>query len=627
MKTIIEFIDYHMPGTLSGDYKVMVEQTVEGSGKITTENFFTANHFFTVQGARFSLAPENIYATFPPQGNQGDHSHTLPHISFTRSTIPWERSGHNDKGGYPWLALLLFNDEENPTPLKVSLKELEPLSKGNFFFPGLDLETGQNSEDTATVIDVKQSLLQALLPDLADLKLSAHVRLNIEGDSEEEVAILLSPCLPLPGASTTVHLVSIEERYNDNGFDFQGAEPKDLIRLVTLKSWTFSSLNESKAFKGILKGLNISPSTLRLPAVENSLAEESLGRGSIPLAYHLRGGGKSFAWYHGPFITGDSASGMLAEKGILLPARGPDELLRYQKKSGLFDASYGAAWQLGRLLALADKNFSIPLYNWKQGMRRKIKEGEDYSHILTNRECDSSAGNILPDSLREWMINLALLKGVPFNYLVADERILPLESLRFFHVDSGWIACLLDGAFSMGRALPSDFEIDRDSLVDSIPQLPPKVSGFLMRSEVVSGWPELLVKGYGEIIEGDDLPSLQPLTLFRMERLSNNVLLLLFEGEVQTVDISEKPQSLHFGFSTSSEEAYYKELRNENGSESEYEINPIPYGNKEKRRVSLKGLADGIAKSFDWKNCPSSRFALQMVEGVEGVRFKKEARK
>jgi hypothetical protein len=35
--------------------------------------------------------------------------------------------------------------------------------------------------------------------------------------------------------------------------------------------------------------------------------------------------------------------------------------------------------------------------------------------------------------------------------------------------------------------------------------------------------------------------------LLRMERLSANVLICLFKGEIKTVDIHQKPETLHFG--------------------------------------------------------------------------------
>jgi hypothetical protein len=49
-----------------------------------------------------------------------------------------------------------------------------------------------------------------------------------------------------------------------------------------------------------------------------------------------------------------------------------------------------------------------------------------------------------------------LFKGVPLFYLAADERMLPAESIRFFHVDQSWLTALIDGALSIGRVTASD---------------------------------------------------------------------------------------------------------------------------------------------------------------------------
>ena len=59
-----------------------------------------------------------------------------------------------------------------------------------------------------------------------------------------------------------------------------------------------------------------------------------------------------------------------------------------------------------------------------------------------------------------WFYDLSILKGVPFNYLVPDERMLPKESLRCFWIDPFWVRCLLDGALSISRVLTSDHPSD-----------------------------------------------------------------------------------------------------------------------------------------------------------------------
>jgi hypothetical protein len=53
------------------------------------------------------------------------------------------------------------------------------------------------------------------------------------------------------------------------------------------------------------------------------------------------------------------------------PVATADELVRQDPRSGLLDVSYAAAWQIGRLLALQNKHFSVALYNWKRANAQK----------------------------------------------------------------------------------------------------------------------------------------------------------------------------------------------------------------------------------------------------------------
>ena len=55
---------------------------------------------------------------FPPPGSLGEHSNVLPHIILKRSTLPWERQADPGDKNVPWLALLLFEEEEIQDPPK-----------------------------------------------------------------------------------------------------------------------------------------------------------------------------------------------------------------------------------------------------------------------------------------------------------------------------------------------------------------------------------------------------------------------------------------------------------------------------------------------------------------------------
>src|SRR4051812_13988128 len=169
----------------------------------------------------------------------------------------------------------------------------------------------------------------------------------------------------------------------------------------------------------------------------------------------------------------------------------------------------------------------------------------------------------VPRDLRLWLAKLRLLEAVPFSHLVADTALLPPESIRFFHLDRGWTDALVEGALSVGTATTADraaleelYTVIRDEVDEAerlvrlvgwtpgaaVPTGPAgPVTGFVLRSRMVSGWPALHVRGYGtdnlavdpraaddEVGDADD-KRLDKLTLLRMERLAPAVLLVLFD--------------------------------------------------------------------------------------------------
>jgi hypothetical protein len=160
-----------------------------------------------------------------------------------------------------------------------------------------------------------------------------------------------------------------------------------------------------------------------------------------------------------------------------------------------------------------------------------------------------------------WLAKLLLLYPVPFNLLVPDARMLANETLRFFHVDQNWLRSLFDGAVSIGMESSRDtffhqttHELIYDAAMTATRQLreqrigvaPPAtadgdtvVSGFLLRSGVVAGWPNLAVRG--GMNDGTLLKTL------RMDHLAPNLLLCLFWGVPDFLELSEPQEGLRFG--------------------------------------------------------------------------------
>jgi hypothetical protein len=172
-----------------------------------------------------------------------------------------------------------------------------------------------------------------------------------------------------------------------------------------------------------------------------------------------------------------------------------------------------------------------------------------------------------PPDIAEWLGLLRLLYGVPFNYLVPDEKMLPPESIRFFYIDSAWIDCLLQGAISIGRTTKADLAHDRAFVekvhahsansalrlrasiirrpipVNTVLETLNKAAGFLLRSSVVNGWPGLEIQAY------KDSPVKNECKLLRMEHLAPDILLCFYEDIIKELHIHEHPEGLHFGVS------------------------------------------------------------------------------
>jgi hypothetical protein len=562
----------------------------------------------------------------------GEHSNALPHITLKRSTLPWERSVNKNDSDLPWVALLLFRESEKPTPQTIKLKYLTASAAK---FPGFTKEDGQTDDDELTVIDVPKKLLAQILPTQKEVALLAHINELTDADGKplsEALATVLGNRLPQPGEASTVHLVALENRYQgekgqEGEFDYQQAKDDDLIRLVTLTSWSFTCVNNQHNFTALVKNLDRNPDTLRLPELpepQNREANNYLKQGYVPLAHALRQGDKTISWYHSPLSPGKSPD-KLSE-----PVPMADALVRYDSTSGLFDVSYAAAWELGRMLTLQNQRLAVELFNWKRANAQNLNQLQlQVLHLPFQGEANDSNVN-LPEVIVNWFADLELLKNIPFNYLVPNERLLPPESLRFFWVDSYWVDCLQDGAFSIGRVTSSDLKTDTQTRSSTSEiKADELITGLLLHSEVVSGWPGLEIEGYSTLIKDKSVANPKhKLTILRRERLSDSILLCLFKGELKTVDFSLKSQSVNCGVdpiekvAASETVKITKGLRKLNGEQGDEKI-PVSCKGKVGGVIDIKVLAGNLAKlnNKNEKEFTSAQFALSMIEGSQKVRF------
>lgn len=440
----VVFMENHLPGLESGDYSLSVTQTTAGTGEggHSVSDHFTTTQKFSVLGERWVLGTDRVYSVFPAENHKGDFSNTLAHVVFPAASFPWQRDVGAKASALPWLGVLAFGATEAPKLKQVTLGTFKTASlpagtaPEQMIFYNFTKETGDHDDAPCQVVDIPVALFNALAPSLEELKYLAHVRevdttnkavplahhrgfvlQNTPASSQATFSVVVGNRLFRTPDQYRTHLLSFENMgsylpdSSGKASDQIGAG-KTHIRLVSLYHWSFTVVPESRHLSDIIQALDRSPIALRVPAISGSKAgvgeaNQALGMGYMPLEHHLRSGGKTVSWYRGPL-----APYHVRENIISWPRQSADAQTRYNPDGAMFDLSYGAAWQLGRLLGLKNKKFAQSLYQWKsQNTQATIRELEQQVLAgLLGLEREKEEGEV---SLAEGLVtDKAILRAV-----------------------------------------------------------------------------------------------------------------------------------------------------------------------------------------------------------------------
>lgn len=660
------FLAYHYPALQSGVFSI--EQEIRMSSGLSDKNaeIPVAKQYFVVAGERFYIAPDQVFATFPPKDSEGDYTGCLPHIELKRSTLPWERNALKDRNEVtnetrmPWLALLLVSEKE------IEQKSIVPATvKVGEYISKYGLSKEQVTIQDITELDIlkcSKEYLEQLMPAAADMKLLSHVRKVLHKDKvamahvPEERAIIVSGRMPQAGNKYTAHLISLEERYENGQFKY--TEPEQEEWLISLYSWRFTTIDtenykpdalalsrwkamadtdggleklqlqkkhfekiyevlsrnllqygnaplfrSSESFKAWLKEEHIFPGEIdniitapvlayfryeaatlrsllnnlnagpfRLTVPQNMAANDPvagyLNFGSVPLPHHLRAGGHTASWYRGPFIALDAV--FEDDKDRALTHRHADELIQFNKDTGLLDMSYAAAWELGRLMFINEPKLLQQLQLWKQENNFDEileKERKDHAHLVGF--IPRPKNERLPAPVVHFLLQSFRFINFPFNYLVPDSRLLPPESLRFFKVDDTWLRSFLYGVISIGekisyektgkiiRNIREELNTEISSIIkeqDYYINEEQGMYGILMHSDAVSGWPALQIEAYRS---NADSRKGKQIALLHKSYLADNIILCLFYGRMEQIVIHLPMGASHFGLGLDKESDSY----------------------------------------------------------------------
>jgi hypothetical protein len=675
----ITFYSYWLPALKPGEYVVKVKPTLTADGKALTDESpddekDAVTETFHVGAPRWALTGSEVYSCYPAPGQIGEFSNTLPHIVFDRCTLPWERTidGKDQTDPpVPWLALILLTDADFSSETAVDkkqvpqiktrkLNELLKATEGGVIVPedgvivpeSLKPDPYDDKDKVlCQTIDLPARLFSAVMPQKDALQYLAHVREVKTGNKEtwsllKEGKFSVVICNRFPetqpkasnvkdwGIVNTVCLVSLE------GWDKHLKNPAELdkpqfkaksCRFVVLGSWRFTCQG-SGTFKTLMENLNKVPKPNTRPQEyeeDNRLLSrgplsgndgpavkyinDAFAMGFTPVNHDLRNDDSTISWYRGALAP------MEYTKSSYTDILCADAALRYNSNTGMFDASYAAAWQLGRLLALQDQAFAQALFGFRTAYQRWVRRTNtealgkmadlqrdlggnlnprdwytktltDASYLNGNPPKQDPAKKKPPDkplTVQNWLGQAMLLYGVPFQYLVPDKEMLPAESIRFFYLNPDWLNCLLQGACSVGRTSATDeladqllraefFEVSEElasklrssakeaadarrvgseAKEQEAPKLQWPLSGYLLRSEAVEAWIGLEATAKGVNSAGK---LLDPLQILRMDRLAPDILLCIYNGKVTKIEVKQPPEAVHFGAASITGGVYQK---------------------------------------------------------------------
>lgn len=669
---LMDFYDNYQAPLKAGSYRLVLQQTVslgevregkehEESAKPVEreEHHYYRDQPFEVLAPRYTVEGSEIQAYYPPPGGVADYQNVLPHLVLRTRNLPWERAVWPGAGCEPWLALLVLSEQdllEGRAEVKAgTVADLAPADAKAAVWSRAEGGVGvrlpmfsREGEDAATpvrLLDLDLDLFVKLCPRRAELPLLAHIRrvdtadkVPLEMVADGEFAVLVANRFP-PAGANTVHLISLEGW--DALLDAPGGRPRAeaRARLVTLGSWSFVCDSAGQdTFGGLMKRLRDNAAVFGIAPPEqggDDYVNGALARGYVPVDYRPLESTPAFAWYRGPLSP-------LATKPLVRPPFGrADAALVYDDKKGLFDVSYAAAWQLGRLLALASPAFTKGLRLFVESSHnaaefaRQVKDFVELhrSAFTGLRERLPEPGDervAVADDLVEWIARAVLLYPVPFNYLVPHPALLPKESLRFFYLDDNWTNALVDGALSVavrshvdeGVARRADMQSALSKIVyqhrlrlqgknpqwdppESYAQAPK--SGFFLRSSVVTDWPGVEVTAK---IDADGPPDANLPEILRLDQIADGVLFCLARGSIKEVTFREPREGLTFGVDSDGN----VEART---SKKKFKVSPDLL-----RADSRPGVADvaalrGSLAESEKREVGPAEFALQMIRMPE----------
>lgn len=398
----IRFYEATLPPLVANSYQLIAEQQVVGLGDGNAPPTYDITQPFTVSAPRFRLPADTVQMSYPPANATGAFDSILPNIVLRDRVLPWVRtldgaSPPPPTVPAPWMALITVTAEELGIPNNVQTPAPTVSSTvGALITPGAGIygpRLGTLSADTLAeptlTLTLDMGLFRSVAPTSTDLPYLAHVR-EVNTDNKEILgltedgffAVVVGNRLLQQKQVNYQFLVSLEglsavlpDQPPPDGYS--------KVSMAVLAWWRVTALGSIGNFIEIMQalptqgGVSLIQSAYSAftgndacpvsgPTTPIQAAAQALNLGYAPLENTMRIGEHATAWFRGP----------AAPVPLTLDTLGPylrsDAAMRYDPTTGIYDMSYAAAWEIGRLLALSSNAMAQSLYQWRRALAQSL---------------------------------------------------------------------------------------------------------------------------------------------------------------------------------------------------------------------------------------------------------------
>jgi hypothetical protein len=283
--------------------------------------------------------------------------------------------------------------------------------------------------------------------------------------------------------------------------------------MVVLASWSFNSFG-GNTFEALISKVKVQSMMLHSTLPTGHILEKYTKHGYVPMRHQMRNGAKNISWYRGPFVP-NKVDFQLMSSDKYSQYSSSDAALNYDQDTGLLDVSIAAAWELGKIMALNNQEFTKAMVTWNndpveddsQAVAQTVKKSDLVQWLLKEEKTNNLPNQVsteqykpFPNEVKSYLKSLAKLEGLPLSYIIPDLKYISsnegeANALTMFYLNPKWIWALLEGATSLSRYMLIDTVTQSQGIMNEVFGSG-TITGFLFHSPIVSGWRGIEIKAY-----------------------------------------------------------------------------------------------------------------------------------